>query len=463
MAHRSPLLTDGAGVLLVVRDGEEPRAQGPGRHGDEHGEPGEDVEVAALGREDGAEEVLHQVGGRAVGRLADDDDAARDAAVEDDRQGDVAVRAPSGAEQLDDDSGDDGRDEGGEHRRGARDEADGDTGQGHVPHPVTDEGEPSLDEEDPDHRGDGADEQCGYQGPLHEVDGEQVDHGRPPSGWVTSRGPGPRDGRCPSSSRSWWWLSWSWWTRSRAWAYSCGVPSKRMRPPSMTTMRVSRRSRAPSSCVTITIVTSRSTSRARTSARTCWLAASTPAVGSSMMSTSGCPARARAISTRRCWPPERVLTSVAARSARPTTSSERATICRSVARNRPSQPMRDSRPVDTISSAVALTEAGPVVELVAVHPEEGDGARHPLVEAEHALHQGGLARPVRPDDRHDLAAVDSEVDVGQDGTVAVAEGRPAQGHDGIGVVRLDGHQPRGSHEQPCPSRSATRLLRMTSK
>ena len=63
------------------------------------------------------------------------------------------------------------------------------------------------------------------------------------------------------------------------------------------------------------------------------------------------------MSTRRCWPPERVLTSVAARSARPTTSSERATICRSVARNRPSQPMRDSRPVATISSAVALTEA----------------------------------------------------------------------------------------------------------
>ena len=87
-----------------------------------------------------------------------------------------------------------------------------------------------------------------------------------------------------------------------------------------------------------------------------------------------------------------------------------------------------------------VAEAGPVVELVAVHAEEGDGARHPLVEAEHALHQGRLARPVRPDDRHDLAAADRQVDVGQDGTVAVAERRAAQVDDGVGVVRLEGHQ-----------------------
>ena len=76
---------------------------------------------------------------------------------------------------------------------------------------------------------------------------------------------------------------------SRAAAYSWVVPSKRMRPLSTTTMRVSRRSRAPSSWVTMSIVTPRSTSRSRTSARTCWLAASTPAVGSSMMRTSGWP------------------------------------------------------------------------------------------------------------------------------------------------------------------------------
>ena len=31
-----------------------------------------------------------------------------------------------------------------------------------------------------------------------------------------------------------------------------------------------------------------------------------------------------------------------------------------------------------------------------------------------------------------------EVDVGQDGTVAVAERRAAQGHDGVRVVRLEG-------------------------
>ena len=53
---------DGAGVLLVVGHREEARPQRPGRDGDEHGEPGEDVEVGALCREDRAEEVLHEVG-----------------------------------------------------------------------------------------------------------------------------------------------------------------------------------------------------------------------------------------------------------------------------------------------------------------------------------------------------------------------------------------------------------------
>ena len=60
------------------------------------GEPGEDVEVGALRREDRAEEVLHEVRRRAVGRLADDDDAGGDAAVEDDGEGHVAVRAARG-------------------------------------------------------------------------------------------------------------------------------------------------------------------------------------------------------------------------------------------------------------------------------------------------------------------------------------------------------------------------------
>ena len=47
-------------------------------------------------------------------------------------------------------------------------------------------------------------------------------------------------------------------------------------------------------------VTPWAASRPSTSARTCWLAVSTPAVGSSIRSTSGWAARARAMRTRRC-------------------------------------------------------------------------------------------------------------------------------------------------------------------
>ena len=62
-----------------------------------------------------------------------------------------------------------------------------------------------------------------------------------------------------------------------------------------------------------------STPSASASAR--WLGRSTPAVGSSRKKRSGSPARARAMSTRCCWPPDSVATLSAARSARPTTSS----------------------------------------------------------------------------------------------------------------------------------------------
>ncbi len=60
-----------------------------------------------------------------------------------------------------------------------------------------------------------------------------------------------------------------------------------------------------------------------------WLTASTPAVGSSRISSSGRPARARAMSVRCCCPPERVLTGSFARSARPTARSASATASRS--------------------------------------------------------------------------------------------------------------------------------------
>ena len=80
-------------------------------------------------------------------------------------------------------------------------------------------------------------------------------------------------------------------------------------------------------------------------ARTSWLARSTPAIGSSMISSSGSAARARAISTRWCWPPESAFTESLARSAMPTRSRARRTASRSALRSTPKR-ARDSRPED---------------------------------------------------------------------------------------------------------------------
>ena len=113
----------------------------------------------------------------------------------------------------------------------------------------------------------------------------------------------------------------------------------------------------------------------RVSASTCWLARSTPAVGSSRNSRSGCPASARAISTRCCWPPESVETPSRARSARPTTSRASSTAARSARDSGRSSRRRDSRPEATTSRTEAGTpdaapgalrdeaDALPVVEL----------------------------------------------------------------------------------------------------
>ena len=90
----------------------------------------------------------------------------------------------------------------------------------------------------------------------------------------------------------------------------------------------------PSSCATSSTVPPPATNSPSASANASWLAASTPAVGSSRTSSSGWPARARAISVRCCWPPERVATGSPARSARPTAASAVATAARSAAPRR---------------------------------------------------------------------------------------------------------------------------------
>ena len=56
------------------------------------------------------------------------------------------------------------------------DDADRDTGQRDVTHPVTDQGQPALDQEDPDHRGGQADHQRREERVLHEGVGQDVRH-----------------------------------------------------------------------------------------------------------------------------------------------------------------------------------------------------------------------------------------------------------------------------------------------
>ena len=144
------------------------------------------------------------------------------------------------------------------------------------------------------------------------------------------------------------------------------------------------------------------------------------------------------MSTRRCWPPERVLTSSSARSARPTTS-------RHAAISGVAGPRRaggrhharwGSRPTATISvdrgphrgrEGVPLRDVAQprVARRSARAGRRTAGPRRPswLVEAEEALHQRRLARAVGAEQRHDLAGVRREVDVGHDRRVGVAEGR----------------------------------------
>ena len=110
-----------AGVLLVVGDGEEPRAQQPGAEHDDHGQPGEHPQiVAAFAVVMAPKRYAVRLAGVPLGDLAMMHDAGGDAAVEHHGEGDVAARAARGPDQLDGDGGGDRGDERGEHRRGAR-------------------------------------------------------------------------------------------------------------------------------------------------------------------------------------------------------------------------------------------------------------------------------------------------------------------------------------------------------
>ena len=100
---------------------------------------------------------------------------------------------------------------------------------------------------------------------------------------------------------------------------------------------------------------------ASVSAKACWLTRSTPAIGSSMISRSGRRARARAISTRCCCPPDSEATGSPIRSSIPTVARASRTALRSPRVRRLIQPRGLSSPEATTSPTVAGTPAAAVV------------------------------------------------------------------------------------------------------
>ena len=103
-----------------------------------------------------------------------------------------------------------------------------------------------------------------------------------------------------------------------------------------------------------------------------------------------------------------------------------------------------------------VAEAGAVVELAAGTPKRVTVPATRSLRPSDALHQGRLARPVGPDDRHDLAAADRQVDVGEDGAVAVAERRAAQGRRRVVRRRRRSSGSSGAELMSSPDRRAAR-------
>ena len=178
--------------------------------------------------------------------------------------------------------------------------------------------------------------------------------------------------------------------------------------------------------------------RAASTASISWLARSTPAIGSSMISSSGSAASARAISTRWCWPPERALTESLARSARPTSSMARSTAARSALPRQPE--LRTGQPPggDDLADGGgdAARRRGALRDVADAAPSRGSGAAacrtaRQLAAGERDLaddgaYGGGLAGAVGAEQRDDLAAADGEVDTAQHGARAERGGGSAQ-------------------------------------
>src|SRR5690606_38145978 len=273
---------------------------------------------------------------------ADEQHAAGDAAVEQEREREVAARAAALAHDLDRHGAEDGRDDGArdrervvghDARRGADEPPERDAGERDVPDAVAEQRELALHEVGAhDGRAD-ADEQRGEQGTLHERvgehEGELGEHGGHEavlgawpavrSGLRVSARPVSGPGLSPSAGAC----------GSRCWCVAPapvgdargGAPSGTTRPWRSATARWTSGASAPSSWSTTRTVRPSSTSRVIVAANATWLGLSTPATGSSSTRRSGRRTRARAMSTRCCWPPDSSAMESSARSARPTRSS----------------------------------------------------------------------------------------------------------------------------------------------
>jgi len=186
--HRQPARS---GELIIVAHAEQGAAEDDGDGDDDECERSEDEEILRRRRRDAAEQVLIEAA-RPRRCLADEHHAGADAAVEQDRQGDLPARLSAGADQLDRHRPGDGGDERDRNRRAIEHEAESDTGDGDVAEAVTDQRQPPLHEEDPDGGGGDSDQQGGDQGSPHERVVEEVqgrDHLNNPNPWSASGPP----------------------------------------------------------------------------------------------------------------------------------------------------------------------------------------------------------------------------------------------------------------------------------
>src|SRR6478752_7696862 len=101
---------------------------------------------------------------------------------------------------------------------------------------------------------------------------------------------------------------------------SSGVRSSMTRPSDMKTTRLAADRAKPISCVTTTMVMPSRASCCMTSRTSLIISGSSAEVGSSKRSALGSMARARAMATRCCWPPESWAGNLSACEARPTLS-----------------------------------------------------------------------------------------------------------------------------------------------